>query len=136
MTGDSDGHRRFVVAAGVFDNVDVERRHLEGRGVEVTLARLDGAAAIATATAEADGVIVATNPLDRDAVAGLGPRVGVIGRAGIGLDTIDLDAARERGIGVVYTPDYCTEEVANHALASILASQRKLLAGDRIARAD
>ena len=127
---------RLILAAGVFREAEVEQRHLGARGVHVELASLNTPELIAAATAGADGVIVATNPLDSHAIDALGPFVRVIGRVGIGLDAIDLQAARQRGIGVVYTPDYCTHEVATHALAMILASIRRLNAGDRIARAD
>jgi D-3-phosphoglycerate dehydrogenase len=45
-----------------------------------------------------------------------------------------MDAARARGIVVYHTPDYCTAEVSTHAVAMILAVQRRLLDADRVAR--
>jgi D-3-phosphoglycerate dehydrogenase len=62
--------------------------------------------------------------------------VKIIGRAGIGLDAIDMDAAREHGVAVFHTPDYATEEVATHALALILALNRRIVEGDAVARSD
>ena len=68
-------------------------------------------------------------------IAALGEGVRVIGRAGIGLDTIDLEAARRRGIAVYHTPDYCVDEVADQTLASILMLQRRMADQQRVARA-
>ena len=50
----------------------------------------------------------------------------MIGRYGVGVDNVDLDAATAQGIAVVNVPDYCVEEVATHAAALVLAGWRKL----------
>jgi phosphoglycerate dehydrogenase-like enzyme len=55
-------------------------------------------------------------------------------RNGVGYDTVDLDAASERGIAVCNVPDYGTEEVADHALALILALYRQLFPLDAEAK--
>ena len=89
----------------------------------------------ATATQDADVVMVAQNPLTANHIAAFGPNVRLIARTGSGLDAIDLDAARERGLTVYHVPDYCTAEVAAQAMALILAVQRRILEGDRIVRA-
>lgn len=54
------------------------------------------------------------------------PRCRMVSRIGIGVDMIDLDAARERGVFVQNVPHYCTEEVATHAVALALALWRRL----------
>ena len=53
-------------------------------------------------------------------------RCKVIGRTGLGVDNIDLAAARERKIVVTYVPDYCMDEVSDHAMALMLALARKV----------
>jgi D-3-phosphoglycerate dehydrogenase len=58
----------------------------------------------------------------------------VIGRAGVGLDTIDLDAARAAGITVVNQPTYGTKEVASHAVALLLTLQRRICSLDTFVR--
>jgi D-3-phosphoglycerate dehydrogenase len=63
------------------------------------------------------------------------PDLRVIVTASVGTDHIAMEAARERGIDVVNVPDYCVEEVSDHALAMILALRRGLVAGDRAVRA-
>jgi lactate dehydrogenase-like 2-hydroxyacid dehydrogenase len=89
----------------------------------------------AAATRDADVVMVAQNPLTAAHIAALGPGVRFVARTGSGLDAIDLDAARRRGLTVYHVPDYCTAEVATQAMALILAVQRRVLEGDRIVRA-
>ena len=49
-----------------------------------------------------------------------------IGRFGLGVDNIDLPAAKELGIAVNYVPDYCMSEVSDHAMALLLALARKV----------
>ena len=63
------------------------------------------------------------------------PRMKVISRYGVGLDNVDLDAATDHGIVVTHYPGYCTAEVADHALALILALNRRIVELDRALRA-
>ena len=58
----------------------------------------------------------------------------IIARYGIGVDTIDLDAATEAGIIVTNNPTYCVEEVAEHTLAMLLTFARKIAFYDRLVR--
>lgn len=51
----------------------------------------------------------------------------VIARYGVGINTVDLDAATEKGICVVNVPDYCMDEVSDHAMALLLACARKVV---------
>lgn len=124
----------FVLAAGTLTDTTVEEKHLAGQPITLQLAPLTTPEAVERATADADGVIVAINPLPKELIDRFGPKVRVIGRAGIGLDAIDLEAAKRRKVGVVHTPDYATDEVATHAVAMVLAVNRRLLQGDAIAR--
>jgi D-3-phosphoglycerate dehydrogenase len=124
---------RITLAAGTFTDVSVEQERAGDRAV-VTLADAGDPARIREATRDSDAIIVTNHPLDTERVAALGPYVKVIGRAGIGLDAIDLEAARARGIAVLHVPDYATNEVATHAVAMMLAAHRHLLAADAVAR--
>jgi D-3-phosphoglycerate dehydrogenase len=51
----------------------------------------------------------------------------VIVRYGVGVDNVDVAAAARRGIAVANVPDYCVEEVSDHALALLLAANRRLI---------
>jgi D-3-phosphoglycerate dehydrogenase len=64
----------------------------------------------------------------------LAERLEVIGRHGAGLDIVDITAATERGIPVVFTPFGPTESTAEHALLLILAAARRLSQIDRAVR--
>jgi D-3-phosphoglycerate dehydrogenase len=59
----------------------------------------------------------------------------LIATASVGTDHIATDAAEARGIAVVNVPDYCIEEVSDHALAMVVALRRGLIAGDRSVQA-
>lgn len=63
------------------------------------------------------------------------PALEVIGRAGIGVDNVDLQAAGEQGVTVVHHPTYCIDEVATHALSLLLACLRGTHRFDRATRA-
>jgi hydroxypyruvate reductase len=73
------------------------------------------------------------NGLDDATMAKL-PKLKVISHFGVGVDTVDTDAARRRGITVTNTPDVLTEDVADLAFALLLATVRKVVAGDRYVR--
>jgi D-3-phosphoglycerate dehydrogenase len=62
------------------------------------------------------------------------PRCKVIARYGVGVDTVDLKAAAERGIVVCNVPDYGTNEVSDHALALMLALTRKLVRANALVK--
>ena len=62
------------------------------------------------------------------------PNCKIIARYGIGVDTIDLEAATEAGIIVTNNPTYCIEEVAEHTLAMLLTCGRKIAFYDRLVR--
>jgi D-3-phosphoglycerate dehydrogenase len=64
----------------------------------------------------------------------IGPRLRIIARRGIGVDRIDLDAATQRGILVVNTPDGPTESTAEHTIALMLNLCKGIMTGDRILR--
>jgi D-3-phosphoglycerate dehydrogenase / 2-oxoglutarate reductase len=60
------------------------------------------------------------------------PHLKLIAREGVGLDSIDLEAASRNGVSVMNVPDYCLEEVAVHACSLLLAAHRKLLEAHRL----
>jgi D-3-phosphoglycerate dehydrogenase len=74
---------------------------------------------------EANGIINQYTLLTRRVLENL-PRCKVIARYGVGVDPIDLKAATDLGIIVANVPDYCIDEVADQALALILALTRKI----------
>jgi D-3-phosphoglycerate dehydrogenase len=80
---------------------------------------------------DADALLVSSRePVTRPVIEQF-DRLKVIARYAVGLDNIDLDAAAERGIVVTHYPMYCTNEVADHALALLLALNRRIVQFDR-----
>jgi phosphoglycerate dehydrogenase-like enzyme len=75
--------------------------------------------------ADAAAAIVSTDPFDAD-VLRASPRLRVIARVGIGVDSIDLDAATECGIAVTVTPGANESTVADHTIALMLAALRRI----------
>ncbi len=63
-----------------------------------------------------------------------GPGLRVVANYAVGLDNLDLEAARSRGVVVTNTPDVLTRATAEHALALILALLRRVAEGDRLIR--
>jgi D-3-phosphoglycerate dehydrogenase / 2-oxoglutarate reductase len=89
---------------------------------------------LATALAAADAVIVrSSTTIDRASLA-LAERLKVIGRAGVGVDNIDMDAATEKGIAVFNSPSGNTISAAELTMALMLAAVRRVPAADRSMR--
>lgn len=89
---------------------------------------------IIAAAHDADAVISLMQPYTRRVIEKLS-RCKLIFNAGTGFDTIDVQAATEHGICVANPGEYCTQEVAEHALALLLACARKITRLDRAVRA-
>jgi len=111
-------------------SIDVERDILSAAGWTVTLARCKTAADVVAAGEDATALIVQYAPITGDVLRAL-PGVRAVGRYGVGLDTVDTVAAAELGVEVRNVPDYCVDEVADHALGLILALTRGIVALDR-----
>jgi D-3-phosphoglycerate dehydrogenase / 2-oxoglutarate reductase len=86
---------------------------------------------LVAAVCDADVVVVNMVPLNAEVIGSLG-KCRLIIRHGVGYDNVDVAAATARGIRVAYEPDYCTDEVAEHAIALLLASWRKLSIGRQV----
>ena len=73
----------------------------------------------------ADGILAGNEPFTRRVLDSY-DTVRVISRPAVGFDQVDTAAATDRGIVVTHVPDYCTDEVSDHALALILALHRRV----------
>ena len=76
---------------------------------------------------DADAILVTAAYVTRRALEALQPKLRAVVRYGIGLDRIDLDAARELGVQIRNVPDFCIVEVADHAIALMLAVARDIV---------
>ncbi len=73
---------------------------------------------------QAEGLVVRTYTMVNDELLDQAPHLKVVGRAGVGLDNIDLPACRKRGVRVVYTPDANTQAVVEYVFALMLDALR------------
>lgn len=83
----------------------------------------------------ADAILVSTREAITRRVCENMPQVKVISRYGVGLDNVDLEAATDNGIVVTHYPQYCTSEVADHAMSLLLALNRRIVELDQDVRA-
>ena len=79
--------------------------------------------------AQADALVTAFLPLTREVLAAA-PRLRIVSVHATGYGNVNVDAARDLGIAVTHVADYCTEEVAEHTMALMLALARHLKAYD------
>ena len=89
---------------------------------------------LVTLCADADAVLVASTRIDADSISTFQSCRAIV-RMGTGYDNIDIEAAGRAGIPVCNIPEFCTDDVADHTWALLLACARQLLAGDREVRA-
>jgi len=86
------------------------------------------------AVVDVDGIVVRSDTRITDAVMGAAPRLRVVGRAGAGVDNIDVEAATRRGIVVMNAPGENTISAAEHTLSMILTLARRIPMADRSLR--
>ena len=116
-------------------DLSIERRHLPA-GVQIqTFTYRGDRSALAAACRDADAIVTDYVPFDRTVLAGLS-RCRIISVAATGWDCVDVPAATDHGIRVSSVGEYCTDEVADHTLALLLALNRKLFAYHRQVQVD
>jgi D-3-phosphoglycerate dehydrogenase len=111
-------------------DLSVERAHLPAGARIECFTYLGDSQALAAACRDADAILTDYVPFDQEVLAGLS-RCRIISVAATGWDCVDVRAAAERGIAVSCVGEYCSDEVADHTLALLLALNRRLLAYDR-----
>ena len=84
--------------------------------------------------AEAQGVLIRGRPRSTDTLMAALPRLRVVGRHGVGLDTVDLAAATRLGIAVVHAPGSNAQAVAEHALMLMLCCVKHTRKIERLTR--
>ncbi len=125
---------KVVVTDHVFESMDTEREIIEQYDAELIVTQCKSVDELIPFTENAD-VILNTylGFLDEKFFSTL-KKCRAIVRHGIGVDTIDIKSATRHGIMVVNIPDYCIDEVSDHAIACMLALIRKLTISDRHVR--
>jgi D-3-phosphoglycerate dehydrogenase len=128
------GKAKVVLTDYVWESLEVEKKTLEGLADLVPLKTKKPEEFLPEA-ADCDALLnTYAGPITADTMARM-PKCKIIARYGIGVDTIDLEAATKAGIIVTNNPTYCIEEVAETTMALLLACARKTAFYDRLVRA-
>ncbi len=129
MTADS---RPLVVLAGPI--------HSDGKALLETEARVvvcddETEAGLARVAAEAHGILFRITPSCTESLMAACKKLRVVGRHGVGLDTVDIPAATRLGVAVVHAPGSNSQAVAEHALMLMLMCAKRAVAIDKMTRA-
>jgi D-3-phosphoglycerate dehydrogenase len=114
-------------------DLSIEHGVFSPLGISFTAARWMNEDDIIRVAENADAIVSGYGPLSRDVIRSL-RRCKIISMNGAGYDNVNLEAATDEGILLVNCPDYCFEEVADHAMAMILSCARGLFQYDRRVR--
>jgi D-3-phosphoglycerate dehydrogenase len=115
----------IAVTDSVFPSLNPAKEALARLNPTYRMSKSVNADDIIAVAKDADAVLVTYAKLTREVITQFS-RCRAIGRFGLGVDNIDLVAAKEKGIAVNYVPDYCIREVSDHAMALLLALIRKI----------
>jgi D-3-phosphoglycerate dehydrogenase len=128
MTAD---RRPLVVIAGRINPAGVAQLEREAR---VLITPDLEPSTVIEAAAEAEGILFRAGPRCDETLMRACPQLRVVGRHGVGLDTVDLDAATRLGIAVVHAPGSNSQAVAEHTLMLMLACVKRTVEIDRMTR--
>src|SRR5271169_3706862 len=115
----------IAITDSVFPSLDPAKKALAKLDPEYRMSKSPAADDILAVARDADAVMVTYAKLPGELLRQF-KNCKAIGRFGLGVDNIDLPAAKELGIAVNYVPDYCLREVSDHAMALLLALARKV----------
>jgi D-3-phosphoglycerate dehydrogenase len=121
----------IAVTDSPFPSLDPAKKALARLAPEFRMAKSASADDILAVARDADAILVTYAKLPGELLREL-KRCKAIGRFGLGVDNIDLPAAKALGIAVNYVPDYCLREVSDHAMALLLALGRKVTFSNKL----
>lgn len=117
---------KVVVTDWTFPDLSVEERILKAHGVELVARSCKSEAELIDLCADADAVVTQFARVNANVVSAMRKARAIV-RYGIGVDNVDVEVARARGIPVCNVPDYCIDEVADQTLAFILTTTRQVV---------
>lgn len=118
-------HPKVVITDYDYGNLDIERAVLEAVGARVVGLQAKSEQELAAEAVDCDAMMNQYARIGAKTIERM-QRCRVIARYGVGVDIVDVDAATTKGILVTNVRDYCTDEVADHAIGLWLALARKL----------
>lgn len=126
MTNKKTYKFKVVITDAEYESFEIEKEELNKIGAEVVVGQCKTEDEIIKIAKDADGLLVQYASITRRVIESL-QKCKVIARYGIGVDSIDVEAATEHGICIVNVPIYCIDEVSNHTIALALACVRKVV---------
>lgn len=126
---------KVVITDHEYPNLSYEKKVLTHDGVELEIHQCKTEDEVIKACRDADGIINLYAPISRRVIESL-EKCKVITRYGVGVDTIDLEAATERGICIGNVPDYGINEVSDHSLALMMNLLRKIVFANQSVKND
>ena len=121
---------RIVITDCDHPSIELEQAIFTAAGHEVVVAQCRTADEVIVAGHGAAALLAQYAPITEAVMTAL-PSFRVVGRYGVSLDNIELPAAARHGIAVVNVPDYCIDEVADHAIGLLLSLSRGITFQDR-----
>ena len=107
-------------------SIEVESQELRKVNAEIITVDCKSEDEIISAAQKADALLVIFAKITRKIFENL-PNLKVVVRYGIGYDTVDVSGATDNGVLLVNVPDFCLDEVSDHAIALMLACARQLI---------
>ena len=114
---------KVVISDYVWPNIDIETNFFKDKNINLVVSK--NKSDLKEQIADADGLLFCFETIDEE-ILKLGKKLKVAQRYGIGVDNIDIDVATQLGIVVANIPDYCIDEVSDHAISMILSLNRVL----------
>jgi D-3-phosphoglycerate dehydrogenase len=124
----------IAVTDSVFPTLDPAKAALARLNPTFRMAKSASADDILAVARDADALLITYAKITREIIGQL-TKCKAIGRFGLGVDNIDLPAAKEKGIAVNYVPDYCIREVSDHTMALLLSLIRKVPLSNKLVQA-
>jgi len=117
---------KALITDYVWPSTDPEREVLEAAGIELVIAPDSSESTLTELARDVDAIMFCFAQVT-DKVLESATNCKIAARYGIGVDNVDIAKATELGIVVTNVPDYCMDEVTDHALGMILALNRRLV---------
>ena len=119
--------KKAVITDHGFPSIELQRNVLKPAGFDLEeiqpICRTEDE--VIARCGDADALLVQWAPITRRVMQAL-PRARCMVRYGVGVNNIDLDAAADLGVMVVNVPDYCLEEVSNHAVTMMMSLAKRI----------
>lgn len=133
LNGHADMDKKYKVL--IYEKIHPEGTRLVQEKCDVVYADSFDEDKLIEQAKDVDAIIIRANGSVSRRIIESAPRLKVIARHGVGIDNIDLTAAREKGVTVVYTPTANAESVAEHFVGLALMLAKKIRAADSALRA-